>query len=73
MNTYVYAVCDESDNHIRTINANSMQNAKDKLIDIYREHYEIDEEFDNWTDFINYMYENFNMVISQSVLDSEAL
>lgn len=73
MTTYVYAVCeDRGENHIRTINANSMQNAKEKIIDKYRNDWEIDEEFDSWADFLDYMYDH-DVIISQSVLDVEAL
>lgn len=72
MTTYVYAVCDNGENHVRTINANSMQNAKEKIIDKYRNDWEIDEEFNSWADFLDYMYDH-DLVISQSVLDIEAL
>lgn len=72
MTTYIYAVCVDGENHLRTINASSMQNAKEKIIDLYRNDWEIDEEFDNWMDFIDYMDEH-DVFISISILDAEAV
>lgn len=72
MTTYVYAVCDDDGNHIRTINAVSMQQAKEKIIEIYRDKWELDEEFANWSEFLDFMYEH-DVYISQSVQDVETL
>jgi hypothetical protein len=72
MTTYIYAVCDDSGNHLKTVNAASMQQAKEKIIDIYRNDWDIDEEFDNWMDFIDYM-EDRDVFISISILDVEAV
>jgi len=72
MTTYIYAVCDDSGNHLKTVNAASMQQAKEKIIDIYRNDWDIDEEFDNWMDFIGYM-EDRDVFISISILDVEAV
>ena len=43
MTTYVYAVCDDNGNHIKSVTARSMESAKEKIIDIYRDKLELDE------------------------------
>ena len=72
MTTYVYAVCDDNGNHIKSINARSMEHAKEKIIDIYRDKLELDEEFDTWSEFIDFMLEH-EIYISYSIYDIETL
>lgn len=72
MTTYVYAVCEDGNNHIRTVNAVSMQQAKEKIIEIYRDKLELDEEFANWAEFLDFMWDH-EVYISQSVQDVETL
>lgn len=70
MTTYVYAVCDDNGNHIKTINARSMESAKEKIIDIYRDKLDLDEEFNTWSEFIDFMWEH-DINISYSIYDIE--
>ena len=63
MSNYIYAeACDE--NVIRTISAASLRNAEEKIIERFRDAYEIDEEFDNYHEFKNYMWEEFRVLVS---------
>lgn len=70
--TYIYAVCSDGNNHLRTVNACSLQNAKEKIIEQYRNDWDLDEEFDNWMDFIMFMDEH-EVYITHSLRDIEAL
>lgn len=72
MTTYVYAVCDDSGNHLKTVNAVSLSAAKEKIIERFRDLFEIDEEFYNWNDFLQYM-EDHEIIISKYIQDSETL
>ena len=72
MTTYIYAVCDDAGNHLKTVNAVSMNAAKEKIIEKFRDLLELDEEFYNWSDFINFM-EDHDIVISKCIQDLEAL
>lgn len=71
MSNYIYAVAYD-DNVIRTISAGSIRNAEEKIIERCREDYEIDEEFDNYHQFKNYMWDNYEVLISNPQ-DVEAL
>ena len=72
MSTYIYAVCEDGENHLRTINGSSMQDAKEKIIELFRNELEIDEEFSNWAEFLDYMYD-YDIYITQSIQDIEAI
>lgn len=71
MSNYIYAVAYD-DNVIRTISASSIRNAEEKIIERCRDEYEIDEEFDNYHQFKNYMWDNYEVLISNPQ-DIEAL
>lgn len=71
MSNYIYAVAYD-DNVIRTISASSIRNAEEKIIERCRDEYEIDEEFDNYHQFKNYMWDNYEILISNPQ-DIEAL
>lgn len=71
MSNYIYAVAYD-DNVIRSISASSIRNAEDKIIDRFRDDYEIEEEFNNYHEFKNYMWDNYEVLIS-SPQDIEAL
>lgn len=71
MSNYIYAVAYD-DNVIRTISAGSIRNAEEKIIERCRDEYEIDEEFDNYHQFKNYMWDNYEVLISNPQ-DIEAL
>jgi len=71
MSNYIYAVaCD--DNVIKSISASSIRNAEDKIIERFRDEYEIDKEFNNYHEFKNYMWDEYEILIS-SPRDIEAL
>jgi hypothetical protein len=71
MSSYIYAVaCD--DNVIRSISASSIRNAEDKIIDRIRDDYEIEEEFNNYHEFKDYMWDNYE-VLGSNPQDIEAL
>ena len=72
MTTYIYAVCENDSNSIETVNAASMNAAKEKIIERFRDTLELDEEFYNWNDFIEFMLDH-DIVISKSIQDLEAL
>lgn len=72
MTTYIYAVCDDTGNHLKTVNAVSMNAAEEKIIERFRDLLELDEEFYNWSDFIDFM-EDHDIVISKHIQDIEAL
>jgi len=73
MTTYVYAVCDENcHNHIRTISARSQKDAQEKIIEHYRDELELDEEFDNWYEFLDFMADH-DIFITLTVQDVETL
>lgn len=71
MSNYIYAIAYD-DNVIRSISASSISNAEEKIIDITREAYEIDKEFDNYHQFKNYMWDEYEVLISNPQ-DIEAL
>ena len=71
MSNYIYAIAYD-DNVIRTISASSIRNAEEKIIERCRDEYEIDEEFDNYHQFKNYMWDNYEVLISNPQ-DIEAL
>lgn len=71
MSNYIYAIAYD-DNVIRTISASSIRNAEEKIIERCRDEYEIDEEFDNYHQFKNYMWDNHEVLISNPQ-DIEAL
>lgn len=59
MTTYIYAVCDyDGHNQIKTVNAASLNSAQEKIIEKYRDYLEIDEEYDNWKEFIEDMQDH---------------
>lgn len=73
MTTYVYAVCDENcHNHIKTISARSQKDAQEKIIEHYRDKLELDEEFNNWFEFLDFMT-NHDIFITPTVQDIETL
>jgi len=73
MTTYVYAVCDENcHNHIKTISARSQKDAQEKIIEHYRDELELDEEFDNWYEFLDFMADH-DIFITLTVQDVETL
>lgn len=71
MSNYIYAVAYD-DNVIRSISASSINNAEEKIIERFRDDYEIDEEFDNYREFKNYMWDNYQVLVSNPQ-DIEAL
>lgn len=74
MTTYVYAVCDDNcHNHIKTISARSQKDAQEKIIEHYRDELELDEEFDNWHEFIKFMSDEFDVDITPTIQDIETL
>lgn len=73
MTTYIYAVCDQDcHNQIRTVNARSLKDAQEKIIEIFRDYLELDEEFDNWHEFIESMSE-YDIDITPTIQDIETL
>jgi hypothetical protein len=74
MTTYIYAVCDqECYNHIRTISARSLKDAQEKIIEKFRDDLELDEEFDNWHEFIDFMSNKHGIDITSTIQDIETL
>lgn len=74
MTTYIYAVCDQdSHNQIRTISARSLKDAQEKIIEKFRDDLELDEEFDNWHEFIEFMSDEFDIDITLTIQDIETL
>lgn len=74
MTTYVYAVCDQDcHNHLRTVNASSLKNAQEKIIEKFRDNLELDEEFDNWKEFVQFMGSEYSIDITPTIQDIEAL
>ncbi len=71
MSNYIYAVAYD-DNVIRTLSATSLRNAEERIIERFRDEYEIDKEFDNYHEFKNYMWDEHEILIS-SPRDIEAL
>lgn len=47
---------------IETINASSLNSAKEKFINKILTDYEIDEDYDDWSEFVDRM-EEFNIII----------
>ena len=73
MTTYIYAVCDQDcHNQIRTVNARSLKDAQEKIIEKFRDDLELDEEFDNWHEFIESMSE-YGIDITPTIQDIETL
>ena len=74
MTTYIYAVCDQDcHNQIRTVNARSLKDAQEKIIEKFRDDLELDEEFDNWHEFIEFMSDEFDIDITLTIQDIETL
>ena len=74
MTTYIYAVCDQDcHNQIRTVSARSLKDAQEKIIEIFRDYLELDEEFDNWHEFIEFMSDEFDIDITLTIQDIETL
>jgi len=71
MSNYVYAVAYD-DNVMRSISASSIRNAEDKIIDRFRDDYEIEKEFNNYREFKDYMWDNYEVLVSNPQ-DIEAL
>lgn len=63
MSNYVYAEAYD-ENIIRTISATSLRNAEERIIERFRDEYEIDKEFDNYHEFKNYMWDEFEVLVS---------
>lgn len=63
MSNYIYAIAGD-ENVIKTISASSIRNAEEKIIERYRNDFEIDEEFDNYHQFKNYLWDNYELIIS---------
>ncbi len=73
MTTYIYAVCDQDcHNQIRTISARSLKDAQEKIIEKFRDYLELDEEFANWAEFLDFMDDN-EIYISANIQDVETL
>lgn len=72
MTTYIYAVCNYGHNQIKTVNATSLNNAQEKIIEKYRDQLEIDEEYDNWREFIEDM-KDFEIYITPNIKVPEEL
>jgi len=72
MTTYIYAVCDNAHNQIKTVSATSLNNAQEKIIEKYRDYLEIDEEYDTWMEFIGDM-ENYDIYITPNIKVLEEL
>jgi hypothetical protein len=74
MTTYIYAVCDQDcHNQIRTVSARSLKDAQEKIIERFRDDLELDEEFDNWHEFIEFMSDEFDIDITLTIQDIETL
>jgi hypothetical protein len=71
MSNYVYAEAYD-ENVIKTISASSLANAEERIIEKLRDEYEIDREFTNYHEFKNYMWEEFEVLVS-TPQDIEAL
>lgn len=71
MTTYIYAVCDQH-NQIRTISARSLKDAQEKIIEKFRDDLELDEEFDNWAEFLDFM-DDHEIYITANIQDVETL
>ena len=71
MSNYVYAVAYD-DNVMRSISPSSIRNAEDKIIDKFRDDYEIEKEFNNYREFKDYMWDNYEVLVSNPQ-DIEAL
>ena len=63
MSNYIYAEA-RDENVIRTISATSLRNAEERIIEKFRDEYEIDKEFDNYHEFKNYMWDEFEILVS---------
>ena len=74
MTTYIYAICDQDcHNQIKTMNARSLKDAQDKIIEKYRDALELDEEFDNWLNFVKYLSDYHGLDITPTLQDIETL
>lgn len=58
MTTYIYAVYDGDVNRLKTVTAQSLKAAQEKIIEHFRDEFDIDEEFDSFKDFCWYMEEH---------------
>jgi len=74
MTTYVYAACDQDcHNQIKTVSAGSQKDAHEKIIENYRDSLEIDEEFDNWFVFVDYLSDYYGIDLTPTIQDIETL
>lgn len=74
MTTYIYAVCDQDcHNQIRTISAMSLKDAQEKIIEKFRDNLELDKEFTNWHEFINWISNEYSIDITPTLQDIETL
>jgi len=74
MTTYIYAVCDQDcHNQIRTISARSLKDAQEKIIEKFRDNLELDKEFTNWHEFINWISNEYSIDITPTLQDIETL
>ena len=74
MTTYIYAVCDQDcHNQIRTISARSLKDAQEKIIEKFRYNLELDKEFNNWHEFIQYASDYYAVDITPTLQDIETL
>jgi hypothetical protein len=57
---------------VKTVSARSQKDAHEKIIEHYRDSLELDEEFDNWFEFLDFMADH-DIFITPTVQDLETL
>jgi hypothetical protein len=55
------------------MSARSLKDAQEKIIEKFRDDLELDEEFDNWHEFIEFMSDEFDIDITLTIQDIETL
>lgn len=74
MTNYVYAVCDQDcHNQLKTVSARSLKDAQERIIEEFRDELEIDKEFDNWHEFVQWMSDEYFIDITPTIQDVETL
>lgn len=75
MNTYYYAVYNEelNTNTIEKCVTNSLESCKENIMNKYINLLEIDEDFENFEDFVDYAYERFYIFIGKIYESSEIM
>lgn len=72
MDKFIYAVANGGDVKVKTIMGNSINDAKQRIIRKYFDRYE-DLESDEWEDFLDEVYDKYDIAISEDLIEENEI